>query len=325
MNYEEAMRFWFGRVNYEQRSPRADDLKLDRMRGCWRGWAIRTNGCRIVHIAGSKGKGSTSADAGRRARARPAIAPACSPRRTWIASRNASGRWRADPPRRTDRACVEIEAGRAASPGRRRRLRHAADILRDRHRPGLSALRPPPRGRWPCSRSAWAAGSIRPTSAAAACRSSPASASITRSSSATRWRPSPREKAGIIKPGRPTISGATRRRGQERHCRTSAASAVPAGLSWTCDIRLPPSPGAYIGKNGDRDPEVEMSTRERKWPAVNWDCSAITRPPTPRSSVATVEELAPSRAARSPTSRWHRGLARRSTGRPAWKSSAAGR
>jgi dihydrofolate synthase/folylpolyglutamate synthase len=61
MTYEEAMQFWFGRVNYEQKSPAAGDLKLDRMR-----WLLDLLGnphipLRIVHIAGSKGKGSTSA------------------------------------------------------------------------------------------------------------------------------------------------------------------------------------------------------------------------------------------------------------------------
>ena len=30
MTYEEAIQFWFGRVNYEQKSPQVGDFKLER-------------------------------------------------------------------------------------------------------------------------------------------------------------------------------------------------------------------------------------------------------------------------------------------------------
>ena len=61
MNYEEAIAFWFGRINYEQRTPRLTDLKLDRMRTLLGLLGNPQDRLRIVHIAGSKGKGSTSA------------------------------------------------------------------------------------------------------------------------------------------------------------------------------------------------------------------------------------------------------------------------
>src|SRR5437763_9927483 len=61
MTYDEAIRFWFGRVNYEQRSPQPSDLKLDRMRTLLDLLGRPQDALRIVHIAGSKGKGSTSA------------------------------------------------------------------------------------------------------------------------------------------------------------------------------------------------------------------------------------------------------------------------
>jgi dihydrofolate synthase / folylpolyglutamate synthase len=61
MTYEEAVRFWFGRVNYEQRSPLPSDLKLDRMLALLGLLGNPHQALRIVHIAGSKGKGSTSA------------------------------------------------------------------------------------------------------------------------------------------------------------------------------------------------------------------------------------------------------------------------
>lgn len=61
MTYEEALQFWFGRVNYEQRSPKPSDLKLDRMRALLERLDNPQRRLRCVHIAGSKGKGSTAA------------------------------------------------------------------------------------------------------------------------------------------------------------------------------------------------------------------------------------------------------------------------
>jgi dihydrofolate synthase / folylpolyglutamate synthase len=59
--YHDALAFWFARVNYEQRSPRPSDLKLDRMRALLRLLGEPQERLRVVHIAGSKGKGSTAA------------------------------------------------------------------------------------------------------------------------------------------------------------------------------------------------------------------------------------------------------------------------
>jgi dihydrofolate synthase/folylpolyglutamate synthase len=61
MTYEQAIEFWFGRVNYEQRSPQPTDLKLDRIRALLGLLGNPQSRLRIVHVAGSKGKGSTSA------------------------------------------------------------------------------------------------------------------------------------------------------------------------------------------------------------------------------------------------------------------------
>src|SRR5687768_133155 len=61
MTYDEALRFWFGRINYEQRMIGPGDLKLDRMRALLDLLGNPHDQLRIVHIAGSKGKGSTAA------------------------------------------------------------------------------------------------------------------------------------------------------------------------------------------------------------------------------------------------------------------------
>jgi dihydrofolate synthase / folylpolyglutamate synthase len=59
--YDEAMAFWYGRVNYEQRAPKPSDLRLDRMRELLRRLGDPHRDLRIVHVAGSKGKGSVCA------------------------------------------------------------------------------------------------------------------------------------------------------------------------------------------------------------------------------------------------------------------------
>jgi dihydrofolate synthase/folylpolyglutamate synthase len=61
LTYEQALDFWFGRINYEQRIPQPGDLKLDRMRALLGRVGDPQQRLRIVHVAGSKGKGSTSA------------------------------------------------------------------------------------------------------------------------------------------------------------------------------------------------------------------------------------------------------------------------
>jgi dihydrofolate synthase / folylpolyglutamate synthase len=61
MTFEEALAFWYGRIDYERRQPRPGDLKLDRMRALLRRLGDPHQRIRSVHIAGTKGKGSTSA------------------------------------------------------------------------------------------------------------------------------------------------------------------------------------------------------------------------------------------------------------------------
>jgi dihydrofolate synthase/folylpolyglutamate synthase len=61
MTHEEALQLWFARVNYEQRSARPSDLNLDRMRLLLDLLGNPHRRLRIVHVAGSKGKGSVAA------------------------------------------------------------------------------------------------------------------------------------------------------------------------------------------------------------------------------------------------------------------------
>ena len=61
MTYDEALAFWFARVNYEARAAAPDDLKLERMRALLRRVDDPHLKVRCVHLAGTKGKGSTAA------------------------------------------------------------------------------------------------------------------------------------------------------------------------------------------------------------------------------------------------------------------------
>jgi dihydrofolate synthase/folylpolyglutamate synthase len=61
MTYDEAIAFWFSRVNYEVRAAAPADLKLERMRALLRLLGDPHDRLRLVHITGTKGKGSTAA------------------------------------------------------------------------------------------------------------------------------------------------------------------------------------------------------------------------------------------------------------------------
>jgi len=61
MTYAEALAFWYGRIDYERRQPRPGDLKLDRMRTLLSRLGDPHKHLRCVHVAGTKGKGSTCA------------------------------------------------------------------------------------------------------------------------------------------------------------------------------------------------------------------------------------------------------------------------
>ena len=61
MTYADALAFWYGRVNYEVRAAGPGDLKLERMRALLRLLGDPHDRLRIVHVTGTKGKGSTCA------------------------------------------------------------------------------------------------------------------------------------------------------------------------------------------------------------------------------------------------------------------------
>src|SRR5437764_10011316 len=61
MTYDEAITFWYERINYEVRAANPADLKLERMRALLRLVGDPHDRVRLVHVTGTKGKGSTAA------------------------------------------------------------------------------------------------------------------------------------------------------------------------------------------------------------------------------------------------------------------------
>jgi dihydrofolate synthase / folylpolyglutamate synthase len=61
MTYDEALAFWYGRINYEVRAAKPGDMKLERMRALLRLLGDPHDRVRLVHVTGTKGKGSTCA------------------------------------------------------------------------------------------------------------------------------------------------------------------------------------------------------------------------------------------------------------------------
>ena len=61
MTHADALAFWYGRINYEVRAAGPGDLKLERMRALLRLLGDPHDRLRVVHVTGTKGKGSTCA------------------------------------------------------------------------------------------------------------------------------------------------------------------------------------------------------------------------------------------------------------------------
>ncbi|MCU0706046.1 MAG: bifunctional folylpolyglutamate synthase/dihydrofolate synthase [Fimbriiglobus sp.] len=61
MTYDDAIAFWYGRINYEVRAATPADLKLERMCALLARVGDPHRRVRTVHVTGTKGKGSTAA------------------------------------------------------------------------------------------------------------------------------------------------------------------------------------------------------------------------------------------------------------------------
>lgn len=283
---EEARRFWYNLINYEQRSPEAADLKLDRMRTLLARLGNPQRRLRILHVAGSKGKGSTSAMLAavlRHAGYRTGLFT--SPHLNRVEERFQVDGCPISGPELTTllnevRQCVQA---RPQGPGKSLptffEVATAVGLLHFvRRRVDATVLE------------VGLGGRLDSTNVC-----DPLVALITSISYdhtnllGDRLASIAREKAGIVKPGRPTISGATPAEARAvitRICQQRRAPLRQLGVDFHyCD-----EPG-QVTAEGIRRPRVEVTTWRRRWPVLELNLLGTHQAANAAVAVACLEEL----------------------------------
>jgi dihydrofolate synthase/folylpolyglutamate synthase len=257
--HDQAVAWWYSFVNYEVRTPQPDDLKLDRMRDLLRRLGEPHRRLRLLHVAGSKGKGSTSAmlDAVlHRAGYRTGLFT--SPHLCRVEERFQVG---GEPIRAAeltallDEVCAAMAAGPRLEPTFFEIATAVGFLHFVRRRADVAVVEVGLGGRFDSTN---------------VCR--PAVALITSISYdhtqqlGNRLASIAMEKAGIIKPGIPTVSGVTvpeARQVIERTARKRGSSLRQLGV----DFRYRYEPGR-VTADSLRPPRVQVSTWRRTWPVL---------------------------------------------------------
>jgi dihydrofolate synthase/folylpolyglutamate synthase len=283
-SYADALRFWFGRVNYEQRMPQASDLKLDRMRALLGRLGNPQDRLRIVHVAGSKGKGSTAAMLAavlRRAGHRTGLFT--SPHLCRVEERIQIDGQSIRPEELTAllaevRAAME-QPGAESLDATFFEIATAMGFLHFAQRQADAAVVEVGLG-----------GRFDSTNV---CR--PAVAVITSISFdhtqqlGNRLASIAMEKAGIVKPGRPAISGATvseAREVIERICRERQAPLRQLGV----DFHYEYQPGR-VDHGADQKPRLRVVTERQTWPVMELNLLGEHQAANAAVAVACVETL----------------------------------
>ena len=282
LSHEEARAFWYGLINYEQRTPTPDDLKLDRMKALLARLGNPQNRLRIIHIAGTKGKGSTSAllaSVLRKAGYRTGLFT--SPHLSRVEERfQVDGQ-----PITADELTAllnDVHAAVAGAPHPAITFFEAATAVGFLHfvrrRVDAAVVEVGLGGRFDSTN---------------VCR--PAVAVITSISLdhtkqlGDRVAAIAMEKAGIVKRGRPTVSGATAADARpviERICRERASPLRQLGV----DFHYEYEPGR-VGRGADRRARVRVQTQRRLWPWMVLDLLGDHQAANAALAVACVEEL----------------------------------
>jgi dihydrofolate synthase/folylpolyglutamate synthase len=288
MTYEEAIRFWFSRVNYEQRSPKPSDLKLDRMRTLLDLLGKPQDRLRIVHVAGSKGKGSTSAmmasilgQAGYRTGL--FTSPHLSDTEERIQIDNIPISHEELAALMTDvKPCVERMDRRrpAGSSGVTFfEIATAMGMLHfQRRRTDIVVLEVGLGGRFD------ATNVCRPMVSIITSISFDHTQQLGNTLAKIAM-----EKAGIVKPGRPAVSGVAVREARdviEAICRQRGARLAEVGV----DFHFSHEP-ARITADQRQSPKVTVATRRRRWPAMELGLLGAHQAANAALAVAAVEEL----------------------------------
>ncbi len=282
MTYEEAIQFWFGRVNYEQKSPQVGDFKLDRMRHLLDLLDNPERRLRIVHIAGSKGKGSTSALLGAILQAAGfSVGLFTSPHLVHVEERIQVDRQSIA---HAELASLTAEIRAVISPELARELTFfelgtALGFLHFvRRRVDFAIVEVGLGGRFDSTNVCDPLFSIITS----------ISFDHTQMLGNTLGQIA-FEKAGVIKPGRPTISGV--RHPEARHviediCRQRAAPLTQLDLDFASTHKP-----ALFTQEGESWPTVQVTTRRRAWPALTLGLIGAHQARNAAVAVAAVEEL----------------------------------
>jgi dihydrofolate synthase/folylpolyglutamate synthase len=283
MTLEDALAFWYGRVDYERKQPRPGELKLDRMRALLHRLGNPHDRLRIVHVAGTKGKGSTAAMLAavlRQAGHRTGLFT--SPHLCRVEERFQVNGVPISAPELV--AILEdIERATTAPGGRLEptffEIATAIGFLHFRRRRVEAAVLEVGLG-----------GRFDSTNVC-----TPAAAVITSISFdhvqqlGNKLASIAREKAGIIKPGRPVISGATAPEARgviEAVSRQRRAPLSQLGVHFTYDY----GPG-FVTPETVRRPQVQVRTAARLWPRMELGLLGEHQAVNAAVAVRTVEVL----------------------------------
>jgi dihydrofolate synthase/folylpolyglutamate synthase len=282
--YQRALDFWFGRVNYEQRAPRPADLKLDEMRALLRRLGEPHRRLRVLHVAGSKGKGSTSAMLA-------AILQAAgyrtglftSPHLCGVEERiQVDGRpiCAAELTALLDEIRTVVEGpGQPGLTPTFFEVATAAGFLHFvRRRVDVAVVEVGLGGRFDST------NLCQPLVALVTSISFDHTRQLGNRLASIAW-----EKAGIIKPGRPAVSGATAPEARaviERVCRERQAPLRQLGV----DFQYRYEPGQVTSK-GDRQPRVQVFSDRRAWPPLELGLLGEHQAANAAVALACVEQL----------------------------------
>ncbi len=285
--YPEALNFWLGRINYEQRGMPADlsDLKLERMRTLLRRLGNPEQSLRIVHIAGSKGKGSSAAMLAtvlQKAGYRTGLFTSphlCRPEeRVQVDGAPISSAELVPLMRELELAEPGVVAQEGLPPTFFEIITALAFVHFVRRRVEIAVVEVGLGGRFDS------------TNVCTPLLSVITSISLDHTQQLGKTPVAiAREKAGIIKPGRPTISGATDAEVQEVIAEIAARNGSPLRVL-SRDISFEHEP-AWMSPQESRLPRVRVRTRKRVWPVLELGLLGEHQAANAAVVVASIEEL----------------------------------
>lgn len=275
MSYDEAIAWWYGRIDFERRLPQPGDLKLDQIRTLLSRLGNPHQRLRIIHVAGSKGKGSTSAMLARALRsAGYRTGLFTSPHLSCVEERIQVNR---EPISRGELAALMTEIRAAVSDSLQPTFFEVGTALGFLHfvrrRVELAVIEVGLGGRFDSTNVCEPLCSIITS----------ISYDHTKILGDTIARIA-FEKAGIIKPGRPVINGAIAPEAREAIERVAAlrgSRLVQLGRDFSFDYE----PGAW------QHPRVTVRTRKREWPAMELRLLGSHQAANAACAVTCIEEL----------------------------------